>query len=555
MKKLLLAATCLLFITAASLAYDRQDYLRGSNGTGRKWWDVLHYDLNVHFDTATQSIWGWNIITFKITAPPTDTMQIDLQDSMMIVDVLRPGDSAELPAGGYIIKERPANSFVKDGNAWYITGVHDMGWKLGTVYTMEVKFRGKPRQAVRPPWDGGFIWSKDSMGKPWIAVACQGLGASCWWPCKDYQGDEPDSGMDITYTIPEGLVLVSNGRLLKTGNSNHRRELHWRVTNPINSYDATFYIGDYVHWSDTLTGEKGKLDLDFYALRYNEAKARQQFAVTKPMLHCFEYWMGPYPFYKDGYKLVEAPYLGMEHQSAVAYGNEYQMGYRGRDRSNTGEGLKFDFIIVHESGHEWFGNNITAKDIADNWIHEGFTTYTEALFAECLLGREKAFAYTTGEWHNIRNDNPVIGPYGVNAEGSSDMYDKGSAVVHMIRMVMQDDNKFRELLRSLNEHFYHQTVTEPQFEAYINSFTGIDFTPLFNQYLRTAQIPVLEYYVKKKELYYRFTNTVPGFTLPVAGENTPVLHPTGNWQHIKWPEDWNEQFNKNFLVEYKKGIK
>jgi aminopeptidase N len=426
----------------------------------------------------------------------------------------------------------------------------------GERYVLHVSFKGKPRQAARPPWDGGFIWGKDSMGKPWIAVACQGLGASAWWPCKDYQSDEPDGGMTLTFHhIPQGLTCVSNGRMQAaiTAEKNDG-SVSWTVKNPINTYDASFYIGDYVHWSDTLMGEKGKLDLDFYALRYNEAKARKQFAVTKQMLHCFEYWMGPYPFYEDGYKLVEAPYLGMEHQSAVAYGNEYKMGYMGRDRSNTGEGLKFDFIIVHESGHEWFGNNITARDIADNWIHEGFTTYTEGLFAECLLGREKAFDYIRGEWHNIRNDNPVIGPYNVNAEGSSDMYDKGSAVVHMMRMLMADDAKFRSLLRSLNEHFYHKTVTEAEFETYINAFTGMDFTPLFNQYLRTAMVPVMEYYMKKGELYYRFTHTVPGFTLPVNWQSTratPALHPTDAWQHTKWKKSWTKQFRNDFLVEYK----
>jgi aminopeptidase N len=299
-------------------------------------------------------------------------------------------------------------------------------------------------------------------------------------------------------------------------------------------------------------GEKGKLDLSFHALRNNEAKARKQFAVTKQMLHCFEYWMGPYPFYEDGYKLVEAPYLGMEHQSAVAYGNQYKMGYKGSDRSGTGVGLLFDFIIVHESGHEWFGNNITAQDFADNWLHEGFTTYTEALFTECAFGKEKAFEYTIGEWKNIRNDKPVIGKYGVHDGGSSDKYDKGSAVVHMVRMIMNDDEQFRQLLRGLNKDFYHQIVTSAQVEEYINKFAAYNFTPLFNQYLRGTDIPTLDWYVKKDQLHYRFKNVVEGFSLPVeitSGKVKERLVVTGDWQSIKWKKGFDVSFQKGFLIK------
>jgi aminopeptidase N len=299
-------------------------------------------------------------------------------------------------------------------------------------------------------------------------------------------------------------------------------------------------------------GEKGKLDLSFYALRHNEAKARKHFAVVKQMLHCFEYWMGPYPFYEDGYKLVEAPFLGMEHQSAVAYGNEYKMGYRGIDRSASGVGMLFDFIIVHESGHEWFGNNITAGDFADNWIHEGFTTYTEALFAECAFGKEKAFQYTRGEWLNIRNDRPVIGDYGVHDDGSSDKYDKGSAVVHMIRILMNDDEKFRQLLRKMNETYWHKTVTSAEIEDFIIKFTGLDLKPLFEQYLRTTNIPTVEWYIKNKELYYCFKNVVTGFTLPLEvseGNNNAKIRVTAEWQSIPWKKGgYNLEFSKDFLV-------
>ncbi|XZF15343.1 M1 family metallopeptidase [Chitinophagaceae bacterium MMS25-I14] len=545
-----------LLTANTSFAYTRQDTLRGSNGTGRNWWKVQQYNLTVTFDTAARSISGWNNIVLRVTGMAHDSLQLDLQEPMVLDSILCNGKHL---------------TFAHDSNVWW---VNTANWKrdIAPDRTISVFYHGHPREAVHPPWDGGFIWTQDSLGKPWIAVACQGLGASVWWPCKDYQGEEPDSGMTLNYIVPEGLNVVANGRLPKAGSAisrnvrfadltsggtvelEHRNLFSWTIRNPINSYDATFYIGDYIHWSDTLTGEKGKLDLDFYALRYNEERARKQFAVVKSMIHCFEHWMGAYPFYEDGYKLVEAPYLGMEHQSAVAYGNGYLMGYMGRDRSKTGVGLLFDFIIVHESGHEWFGNNITATDIADNWIHEGFTTYTEGLFAECMFGREKAFDYIRGEWSNITNDRPVIGDYRVNDEGSSDKYDKGSAVVHMIRAIMNNDDQFRQLLRGLNKTFYHKTVTEKEFEQYINTFTHHDFSHLFSQYLRSNLIPEFEYYTERGQLYYRFNNVIPGFTLPLtvgtSGKKKITIEPTGEWQHTSWKGN-DPDISKDFLLRVK----
>ncbi len=529
-----------------TFAYSRQDSLRGGNGSGRNWWDVRNYNLDVLLDTASKEIRGKVIIVFDITNTPTDSMQIDLQEPLVI-------DEIELIRDGSRVDENIKLSFVKEENVWWVQ--HPFKTLAKGKYALSIKYHGKPREAKLPPWDGGLIWTKDSTGKPWLAVACQGLGASSWWPCKDDQGDEPIS-MDINvkpfanYKQGSGtMVSISNGKLktsLTTG------EQVWQVDNAINNYDATYYIGDYVSWTDTIMGEKGKLDLSFYVLRHNEAKARKHFAVVKQMLHCFEYWMGPYPFYEDGYKLVEAPYLGMEHQSAVAYGNEYKLGYRGIDRSASGIGMLFDFIIVHESGHEWYGNNITAKDFADNWLHEGFTTYTEALFAECAFGKEKAFQYTRGEWLNIRNDRPVIGDYGVHDDGSSDKYDKGSAVVHMIRMLMNDDAKFRQLLRKMNETYWHQTVTSAEIENFIINFTGIELKPLFDQYLRTTSIPTVDWYIKKKELHYRFKNTVPGFTLPLEvkeGNNKANIRPTAEWQSIPWKKGgYNLEFSRDFLV-------
>ena len=550
MKTFILIFICCL-MAANAYCYNRQDSLRGSNGNGRSWWDVQQYDLSIDLDTAQRSIRGDNIISLKVTGTPHDSLQIDLQEGMFL-------DKVEWA-------DKTLN-FIKDGNVYWVTYPFTT-WQRGSTQILKLTYHGQPHEAINPPWDGGFIWTKDSTGKPCIAVACQGFGASSWWPCKDYQGDEPDNGMKIRFTNePYAATAISNGRFMDydtvtvidpvTEQPTKRiayDAFHWEVRNPINTYNATFYIGDYVHWHDTLLGEKGRLDLDFYALKYNETKARKHFAVTKQMLHCFEYWMGPYPFYEDGYKLVEAPYLGMEHQSAVAYGNAYQMGYRGMDRSGTGVGLKFDYLIVHESGHEWFGNNITTEDITDNWVHEGITTYSETLFAECLLGKAAAFEYARGEWKKIQNDRPVIGDYGVNSEGSSDRYDKGAAVMHMIRMMLNDDERFRQLLRGLNRDFYHKIVTSAEVEAYISRFAGKNLQPFFDQYLRTTRIPILEWYRTRKTLHYRFANVPTSFEMPVMvqmGKSSTIM--IGNEWHTFQGKRRRPVFSKDFLVEVQK---
>lgn len=549
-KKIITGLILVWYLPGANttFAYTHADTLRGSNGRGRDWWDVMHYDLQLSFDTSNKSIGGSNQIAFTVTGTPKDSMQIDLQEPMVI-------DSVVLLANGSQRKDLSL-PFVREGNVWWVKHpFHELA--VGTTRSVMVYYHGQPRVAVRPPWDGGFSWEHDATGKPWISVSCQGLGASVWWPCKDAQWDEPDNGMVTRFYVP-GYLAIGNGKSLNVDSSGAKGQppviSGWEVKNPINSYDVTFYIGDYVHWHDTLMGEKGQLDLDFYALRYNEEKARKQFAVVKEMIHCFEYWMGPYPFYEDGYKLVEAPYLGMEHQSAIAYGNQYRMGYMGFDRSMTGFGNTFDYIIVHESGHEWFGNSITAKDEADNWIHEGITTYSESLFAECHLGKEKALKYCIGAWRNIENDHPVQANYGVNEEGPGDIYEKGAAMMHMIRMLTNDDEKFRLMLRGLSSEYYHKTVTTAEVEAYIAAHTGLDLKAFFNQYLRTATLPEIEYSIKDGQLNYRFDNAVEGFTIPVkvnGGESAAVIKPTSQWQHIKWDGGYNIKFQKDVLIKVK----
>ncbi len=513
MKSWFLIAFLLLPVMARAQPYTRQDSLRGSNGRGRDWWDVLSYHLDITIDTSAGNIKGTNTIIFKITGQPCDSMQIDLQEGMILDDH----------------SHKEGIRYAREGNIYWRI-VPASKWKKGETYMVILSFHGVPRTAKNPPWDGGFISTRDSLGNPWMAVACQGLGASSWWPCKDYQGDEPDSGMNFTilqHGHPDNVV-VSNGKYLGSkvisdSLVSSRTASYNEIRNPINPYNTTFYIGDYAHYHDTLHGEKGTLDLDFYPLKYNEAHAHRQWTPqVKNMLRCFEYWLGPYPFYEDGYKLVEAPYLGMEHQSAIAYGNGYANGYRGRDLSGTGVGLLFDYIIVHESGHEWFGNSITAQDIADNWIHEGITTYTETLYAQWITNRDSAFKYAAGEWEHIANDYPVIGDYGVNDDKGSDKYYKGAAVVHMVRMMLNDDATFRQLLRGLNQDFYHKIVTSAEVEAYISKVARQDLKPFFDEYLRTKEQPVLEWYVRKGAFHYRWQAGTPGFFAPFVLRNDGV---------------------------------
>jgi aminopeptidase N len=520
--------------------FTRQDTLRGSLNAERTWWDVMRYDITVEPDYASKTIRGNIIITFKILAAGK-TMQIDMQEPMNIT--------------GISFQSGPV-TYTREGNAYHV----NIG-KLpatGSVQQLLVSFSGKPREATRPPWDGGWIWKKDANNNPWMSVACQGLGASVWYPCKDHQSDEPDSGASLTMIVPDTLVAVGNGRLKEKKNNNNGTSAYtWQVVNPINNYNIIPYIGKYVNFSETFEGEKGKLDCSYWVLNYNIDKAKEQFKQAALMLKCFEHWFGPYPFYEDSYKLVESPHLGMEHQSAVAYGNKYANGYLGRDLSGSGWGLKWDFIIVHESGHEWFANSITSKDLADMWLHEGFTNYSETLFTDCQFGKEAGNDYVIGTRKNITNTTTIIGPYGVNREGSGDMYYKGGNLLHTIRQVINDDSTFRTILRGLNRAFYHQTVTTLQVETYISKEAGIDFSKVFDQYLRTTQIPVFEYKLENGQLSYRWTNCVTGFDLrlKVFAGNDLWLKPTTEWQMQKIAGDVGEKdfrVDRNFYVSAKK---
>src|SRR5436190_7776988 len=427
-----------------SKTFTHADTLRGSIGPERAWWDVTQYDVSVRPDFKTKSISGTTIIAFNaITAG--QRMQIDLQQPLIV-------DSATTEVsvykdGIFKVEDRAVKLDHVDNVLWVDLPI---AMKQGEASTITIRYHGTPRAAKHPPWDGGWIWKTDKQGNPWMSVACQGLGASVWYPCKDHQSDEPERAA-LHITVPDSLQAIGNGRLRSVVKNNDGTSTwNWMVSNPINSYNLIPYIGKYAHFNEVFAGEQGPLDCDYWVLAANEAKAREQFKQVPLMLKCFETWFGPYPFYTDGYKLVEAPYLGMEHQSAVAYGNGYQNGYLGMDRSGTGWGLKWDYIIVHESGHEWFGNNITTADIADMWVHEGFTDYSETIYTECQSGREAAEEYVIGLRKGIANDRPMIGPYGVNEEGSGDMYNKGANLIHTIRAIMGDDARFKTMRRAVH---------------------------------------------------------------------------------------------------------
>ncbi len=498
--------------------FTRQDSLRGSITPERAWWDLTYYHLDISVDPDKKLIKGKNTIHYKVLENH-NLLQVDLQPPLVIEKVIQDG------------KELKVTS---EENAHFVALTKKQ--KKGSVNSIEVYYSGNPREAVRAPWDGGISWKKDGNGKHFVASSCQGLGASVWWPNKDHMYDEVDS-MLVSVTVPKGLMNVGNGRLRKVEERTpSTKTFHWFVQNPINNYGVNINIGDYVHFGEQYDGEKGNLDMDYYVLRDNLEAAKKQFKDAPKMMKSFEHWFGPYPFYEDSFKLVEAPYLGMEHQSSVTYGNKYVNGYLGNDLSGTGWGLKFDFIIIHESGHEWFANNITYKDIADMWIHESFTAYSENLFLDYHYGKEASSEYVIGTRQGIRNDKPIIGQYHVNNEGSSDMYYKGANMLHTLRQLIEDDEKWRTILRGLNKDFYHQTVTTKQIEDYLSKKTNINLTAFFNQYLRDTRIPTLEYSFDNNGLKYRYIDVVKDFDMPVRlkiNGKDQWVQPNTKWQTLK----------------------
>jgi aminopeptidase N len=520
---------------AQARTFTRADTLRGSITPERAWWDVTFYDLHIRLDPSDSAVRGRNAITYRITGKARD-MQIDLQEPLRVDSVVQ--------AGRRLTARREGNAFFVRPNGRQ---------RVGETATVTVYYSGRPQVAENPPWDGGLIWSRGSGGEPWISVACQELGASVWWPTKDTQADEPDS-QRVALTVPDSLQALANGRLRSVERGPDGTTYEWFVSDPINTYAVSAYVGRYAQMNETFQGEDGTLTVTKWPLAANLQRARDQFTQVQPVLRCFEHWFGPYPWYRDGYQLIEAPHLGMEHQSAVAYGNGYHNGYKGKDLSGTGWGLTWDFIIVHETAHEWFGNNITTADIADMWVHESFANYSESLYTECLYGTAAGAEYVIGTRALIQNDAPIVGTYGVNARGSGDMYPKGGNMLHTIRHIIGDDARWTGILRGLNREFRHQIVTGRQVREYITAQAGVPLEKVFEQYLTTTRIPVFEYRLEDARLSYRWADVVRGFAMPVkvrvSPDSTVRLTPTEAWQTAVLPLRHPEDFavDRNFYV-------
>ncbi|SHN45132.1 M1 family metallopeptidase [Chitinophaga sp. CF418] len=530
-----IVSLCTLPVNSQRVSNGDKENMPANTPQELRWWNLLNYSIDVTPDYEKKYISGSNNISFAVINAGK-VMQISLQEPMIITSITW--------------KKKRLLFEKKLKSIYLITFPQDL--KAGDKQMISVAFKGHPKEAVKPPFDAGWIWAKDEKGRPWMSIACEGSGASIWLPCKEVLYDEPDNGASISITVPDTLVAVANGRLEKKRIGKKGRITYtWTVINPINNYNIIPCIGKYVGWHRQYNGLKGSLDCDFWVLDYNKKKAESHFLQADTMLNAFEYWLGPYPFYEDSYKLVEAPMPGMEHQSAVAYGNGFRNGYGGTDKiSGTGWGLKWDFILIHESGHEWFGNSITSCGMGESWIHEGFTKYLETLYTDFVFGNAAGNEYTIGTWKRIKNDEPIIG------SNTSDKYYKGSAMLHTIRQIL-GDAIFREWLQFLNKELYHRTVSTDQVLELLNQYTKKDFTKVFAQYLTTTRIPTLEYSFHEDKLNYRWTNCVEGFDMPlkISLDNRISLsiNPTTKWQEMPFPESGSRSLSvdKNYYIQAK----
>ena len=522
MRYFLILFLSLFSVKSICQEFSLSDSLRGSLSSYRSCYDVYYYDLNVTIDDKNKELIN-SYNDFYITSlEDFDNIQIDLFSNLEINSI--------------VFNETKLN-FKRKFNAVFIDFPEII--KKGENIKFRVNYEGKPRKAVNPPWDGGFSWDYDKNKNPWIGVSCQGLGASSWWPCKDHQSDEPDS-MRITCTVRSPLKVVSNGKLI-SNKSGYDLKLKskvntssWFVSYPINNYNVTLCAADYAHFSDYYLSNSDTLFLDYYVLTYNETKAKEHFKQVKPMLECFEEYFGQYPFINDGFSLVETPYLGMEHQSAIAYGNNYLPGYNGN--KNFIAGLDFDYIIVHETGHEWWGNSITTNDIADMWIHEGFCTYSEVIYVECMYGYETMLEYVNNQKRFVRNDKPIVGPYNVNKKGSNDMYQKGSLMLHTLRNLINDDELWFSILKGISIDFKYKVLDGKDIIEYINRKVDFNLSLFFNQYLFNSKIPIFEYKIQKEGreyvLLYRW-NAIKDFDMKLLindGEKNIWISPNSEWK-------------------------
>lgn len=529
----------LLALTAAATPLHSQqttpshaNILRGEYGRYRANNDLLFYDLEIRVDPEKKFVSGYNLIRFKMLKDDT-RIQLDLYDNLNVDKIIFKGPDArgqvskldDSPKG---IEGTPLN-YKRDSGAVFVDFPETL--KAGRTYTIYFYYSGEPKTTGR---FGGFTFGKDPAGRPWVFTACEGEGASIWWPNKDQWKDEVES-MKIGIAIPNNLTDVSNGKFLgKKDLGDGFTRWDWLVQYPINNYDVSVNIGNYAHWDERL----GDLSLDFYALPEDLEKAKKQFGQARGMIEAYQHYFGDYPFKKDGYKLIQAPYSGMEHQSAVTYGNHFKNGYLERDWTGVGISPRFDFIIIHESGHEWFGNSVSAADRSDMWIHEGWTTYLECLYVEYMYGKEDGLKYTNAYKSKVQNRQPIIAPRGVNATPPQDMYFKGALFINTLRSIVNDDKRWFALLHDFYQHFKYQNIMTEDIVAYFNQQTKMNLTPIFDQYLRHTAVPVLELQFEEKAdvVRYRWQTDETGFAMPVrvgTKDSWDEIHPTTEWQSLK----------------------
>ncbi len=538
-RSLMIALFLVFFYGALSAAapdttrhFTHKDSLRGSLNPARSCYDVNYYHLNIIVDPGAQTVTGIVTIGFTVVKA-TDSIQVDLFSNYTVMGAIL--DSNWMYVRRY-------------GNCMFIHFTDTL--KPGERHSVDIHYSGSPPIAKKPPWDGGFIWGKDSLDRPWVGVACEGLGASSWWPCKDYLGDKPDS-MKISVKVPEGYFCVSNGQLKSIENMyDGYNRFHWLVTYPINTYDVTLNIGKYERIHDTFQSKAGPLALDYFVLDYHIKQAEDYFSKqVKPMLRCFEKYFGPYPFTRDGYGLVETNYWGMEHQGAISYGNHFKLNSSG-----------FDFIIVHESAHEWWGNSLSVNDQAEMWLHESFATYAESLYLECTKDKSTAQDYLNAQRSLIQNRFPLIGPFGVNyyERPDNDIYYKGAWMLHTLRNVIRNDSLWFNILYSFQEKYKYGNIISGDFIKMVNEKTGKNYDAFFDQYLRHDSLPLLSYKAEQHgaviELAYSWKHTVKNFYMPVDIDIKGVIfriYPNEKQQKIKIT---TKQFPRSFTGNYPTAV-
>jgi len=471
--------------------------LIGNLNENRSSYRVSFYDINIDFDIDHKSLAGF--VTIKAESiRDLNKLQIDLAENLNIKKITY--ENKELSFS------REFDAILIDFNSTIVKG---------SIFEFTVFYDGIPQSADNPPWAGGFTWSKDKNGRDWIAVSCEGEGARIWWPNKDHITAEGDS-VRMKYTVPSNTVAVGNGKLRNIITKNNKSTYEWFVGNPINNYNISVQIGNYVAVQDTFIKDDTIHNMNHYVLDYNKELASNYFTQSKEVIRFYEKYFGDYQWYEDGYKLIEVPYLGMEHQSAVTYGNGFSIYNGVRSKSWPMYGV-IDPLIIHETGHEWFGNSVTASDPTHIWIHEGLQVYSEAIyFEDKFKSYEVGVHYLNTLKNRIVNEVPIVGNENENHWAlHGDTYMKGAWVMHTLRSTINDDKSWFEILKEFMEENAKGFVNTRDFFDKVNEITGDDYWYFAEQYFYSSAQPELEYYQTDNEFFYRWNNVNENFSMPI----------------------------------------